>query len=68
MAFKSRKKKKLEKEQKRQEEKRKHLEGVYWLAALILALLGMVAFPSFGAIIFFVGAIAALPIKTIKKM
>lgn len=68
MAFKSRKQKKLEKEQKRQEVKRKQYRGIYWFVVIILALLGMVAFPSFGAIVFFIGAIAALPIKAIKNM
>lgn len=41
---------------------------MYWFAVIILAILGMVALPSFGAIMFFVGAIAALPIKSIKNI
>lgn len=68
MAFKSKKQKKLEREQKRQEDKQKNLEGMYWFIVAIFTLLGIAALPSIGALIFFVGAIAALPTKLIMSL
>ena len=82
MIFKSRKQKKREQDMEKlmqefekqeqkhklEEEKRKQREGIYWIVALILAILSIVAFPSFGSIVFLIAAVFALPIKGILKL
>lgn len=62
------KQRKLEKEQCKQEKKRKRTNALSILAAIIFALFGLVAFPSLGAVIFLLAAVAALPLVPIRKL
>ena len=59
---------KQEQKHKLEEEKRKQRKGIYWIVALILAILSITAFPSFGSIVFLIAAVFALPIKGILKL
>ena len=66
--MKSLKQRKLEKEQRKQEEKRKQMKALSLLIAIVFALFGMVVFPSLGAVIFLLAAVAVLPVAPIRKL
>lgn len=66
--MKSFKQRRLEKELRKQEEKRKQANALSILIAIVFALFGMVVFPSLGAVIFFLAAVAVLPFAPIRKL
>lgn len=62
------KQRKMEKERRKQEEKRKAMAIWYYMIACLLALFGLVAFPSVGSVLFFLAAVAVLPIAPIRNL
>lgn len=66
--MKSFKRRRLKKELRKQEEKRKQANALSILIAIVFALFGMVVFPSLGAFIFLLAAVAVLPFAPIRML
>ena len=62
------KQRRLEKELRKQEEKRKQMNAISAMIAMIFASFGMLVFPSVGAVIFLLAAVAVLPLAPIRHL
>lgn len=66
--MKTMKQRKMEKERRKQEEKRKTMTAWSYMIVCLLALFGLATFPSVGSILFFLAAVAVLPIAPIRNL